>query len=316
MHLFVAHPFAGRRSRRDVIDGLMRGFTSVGQRVELFETTAAPGNSARISARLGAGEFRTVLAAGGDGTVRDVVEAATTLPLSLRPRLVVVPLGTANNVAQVLGQLPRRLQDADSLTASILPLLDSDTVRHLDVGRVGGRAFVGSFAAGMDADILTWRGRMAPRVPTPLAGYPLYLASCAVNAARSHGGHVEIEMEMPDGSRRRESGQAFNLLVTNTAIHAGEFRFCAGVRHEDGLLDLIRNGTRGDYLGCYARAWPRHLGFRAGRSVASDVRAVAARRIALRYTRPVDWQVDGETMPAAAVFDLDVQPAALIVPIR
>lgn len=293
----------------------MRGFGEAGAGVELFETTAAPGNSARIAARLAAGDFRTVLAAGGDGTVRDVVEAATTLPLSLRPRLIVVPLGTANNVAQVLGQLPRGIDDAASLVAKILALLETGTVRYLDVGRVAGRAFVGSFAAGMDADILTWRGRMAPRVPAALAGYPLYLASCAVNAARGHGGHVEVELEMPDGSRRRESGSAFNVLVTNTAIHAGEFRFCVGVRHEDGLLDVIRNPALGDYLSCYARAWPRHLGFRAGRGVVSDARAVAARRISLRYRRAVDWQVDGETMPGAAVFDLTVEAAALTVPV-
>ena len=42
---------------------------------------------------------RLVVAAGGDGTVNVVVNAIMCLPAELRPRLAIIPIGTANDFA-------------------------------------------------------------------------------------------------------------------------------------------------------------------------------------------------------------------------
>ena len=45
---------------------------------------------------------RLVVAAGGDGTVNVVVNAIMRLPVELRPRLAIIPIGTANDFAGTL----------------------------------------------------------------------------------------------------------------------------------------------------------------------------------------------------------------------
>lgn len=312
MHLVVLHPRAGRTPRQEYGQALRRSLEAAGAVFEVLETTAAPGGSSRLAERLGRGGVRTLTAAGGDGTVRDAVEALLTVDSAIRPPLVVVPLGTANNVAKAIGQFPRSGGAAPPAPEEVARLLQSGRPGSLDAGSANGRAFAGSFAAGMDADILAWRNRMTSRVPAALAGYPLYLAACARNATRAHGSVVDVEFE--DGTNRttRRRGHGFNVLVTNTAIHAGEFRFAAaGLRHDDGLLDLVWNRHLGDYLRCYAAAWPRHLRARAGGAVRADRRVQAARTLRLRFDEPVQWQLDGESMEAASRFDLRVDAGAL-----
>lgn len=314
MHLVVVHPRAGRRSRREYGEALGRALGNGGAETELLETAAGPDNAARLAERLARGDVRTLAAAGGDGTVRDAVEALLTVEDSRRPALVVVPLGTANNVAQALAQFPRRAGGAPPSPEEVTALLLRGRPARIDAAFANGRAFAGAFAAGMDADILAWRDRRTSGLPAALAGYPLYLAACAVNATREHGSVVDVEVEDGEGRTRLARGHGFNVLATNTAVYAGEFRFApAGPRHDDGLLDLLWSHRRGDYLRCYASAWPRHLRARAGASPAPEPRLQQARRVQLRFNEPVDWQLDGESMGAASRFDLRVEAGALPV---
>jgi diacylglycerol kinase (ATP) len=59
-----------------------------------------PGEAWRLAAA--AASFDTVVAAGGDGTVHEVVNGLMALPPP-RPRLALVPLGTGNDIARNLG---------------------------------------------------------------------------------------------------------------------------------------------------------------------------------------------------------------------
>lgn len=313
MILLVLHPRSGRSSRVEYGRDLLQALAAGGREVELLETRAGPGGAERIRERVQGSGADTLVAAGGDGTVRDAVEAAVSMEASHRPALVAVPVGTANNVAQALAQFARAPRGGPPSPADVAGLVAAGRRGPVDAARANGRVFAGSFAAGMDADLLAWRDRMVGRVPAALGGYPLYLAACAVNAVRPHGSIVDVELHDDGRPVRRTRGHGFNVLVTNTAIYAGEFRFAAGRRHDDGLLDLLCSRDSADYLRSYMPAWPRHLRARAGASVLPDRRLQSAARVLLRFDQPVQWQLDGERMGATSRFEIAVEKGALTV---
>jgi diacylglycerol kinase family enzyme len=145
-----------------------------------------------------------------------------------------------------------------------------------------------------------------------IAGYPLYLWSCAVNVLRRHGAAARLTV---NGSARR--ARFYNLLITNTPIYAGEFRFAAENAFDDGWLDLHLFAGAIDYLRRYPAAWRRHVAYERGLDTRGPVRE-RVRELVIETDAPVSAQLDGEELDAAARFVVRVLPAALRVkvPIR
>jgi diacylglycerol kinase (ATP) len=143
--LIIFNPAAGRHRRERlgrVLDHLERSQSSF----EVVETTAA-GDAERIAAAADPGRVDVVVAAGGDGTVNEVVNglaageaAGHGLPLAL------IPLGTANVLAAEIGQA--------LAPAAIARTLDAGKARRIALGRANGRRFILMAGAGFDAHVV------------------------------------------------------------------------------------------------------------------------------------------------------------------
>lgn len=103
--------------------------------------TFEAGDACRMARRLACTGAEVVVAAGGDGTVNEVVNGVVGTGWS--GRLAVVPLGTANDFAAGLG-LPSEPGEA-------LRLAVSGEVMEIDVARVNGRHFVNVSTGGFGA---------------------------------------------------------------------------------------------------------------------------------------------------------------------
>ncbi len=273
------------------------------------ETAADGANVERIRRMIGEVQPAVVVAAGGDGTVSDTARAIAEAPPGNPPALAILPLGTANNVARSLGleSLLRRGEPAADLA---LGAIFGGSGRRIDLGAVGERYFVGSLAIGMDADILLTRNRLRHRLALDgtVGGYPLYLWSCAVNVLRRHGTRARLRA---DGIERAPF--VYNLLVTNTPLYAGEFRFDTANSCDDGRLDLHLFHGGADYLRRYPTAWIRHLRYSRGIAVAAPPRIERFRQLAVDLDEPLAAQVDGEELPPAASYRIRAVPDALEV---
>jgi diacylglycerol kinase (ATP) len=125
-----------------------------------LKPTQAPGDGRRLAAEAVRDGFDTLVAAGGDGTVNEVLNGIAEAPEGFaRARLAVLPLGTVNVFARELG-LPLRL-----LPAWQAFLTGSE--RRIDVpfaeftaadGSRQRRHFVQLAGAGLDARAISvWR---------------------------------------------------------------------------------------------------------------------------------------------------------------
>lgn len=148
--LVIHNPNAGRRRRRERLQAVVAELERLGLQVEI-KLTAGPGDAMRYAreardARIagpGAGDGPdVVVAAGGDGTINEVVNgmAGGSVPLAL------LPLGTANVLAAEIG-LADQPQDVVRaiLYGPVVPI-------HL--GDVNGRRFTVMAGIGLDADVV------------------------------------------------------------------------------------------------------------------------------------------------------------------
>jgi YegS/Rv2252/BmrU family lipid kinase len=136
--LLVTNPHAGSRSRSALIDQLIHGLETDGFVVEIMTDLAELGVR---TARTDASRIRAIIAAGGDGTVSEVVNRTT--PAT---PVAVLPLGTENLLAKYLGIR----QDVDQ----VRHVIGQGATVQLDAGRAGTRIFLLMAGCGFDAEVV------------------------------------------------------------------------------------------------------------------------------------------------------------------
>jgi YegS/Rv2252/BmrU family lipid kinase len=141
--LIIHNPTAGRHKRRrlhEVVDRL----EALGSEVTCRETRRR-GDAEDFAALASAEAFDVVVAAGGDGTVNEVLNGLAQGSGGLK--LGVIPLGTANVLACEIGLDPKNL-DQIARTIAFGP------ARHVHVGVANRRRFLLMAGAGLDAHVV------------------------------------------------------------------------------------------------------------------------------------------------------------------
>ncbi len=146
--LLVANPASGRGDGGLARARCLEALAAAGVEAELLETPG-PGETARAVGEHSGADFSALVAAGGDGTVREVAEVAARLELPLG----ILPLGTSNSVARELGIPLDPVEAARTVAAG--------RERTVDMGEAGGARFLLCWSVGFDAEVVrrVHRGR-------------------------------------------------------------------------------------------------------------------------------------------------------------
>jgi diacylglycerol kinase (ATP) len=185
--------------------------------------TSGPGDAegfAREGAALG---YRAVVAAGGDGTIAEVITglAGTEVPLGI------IPLGTGNQLASNLG-IPGDVERA-------VEVVVRGTPQPMDLGRLGdGRYFALMASAGMDAEMIS----LATRQLKDRWGFGAYLYAGLRAATSPKPATFRITAD-----ERSFEVRAASVIVANAGqlvydLLPVELRIGPGVSFHDGLLDV------------------------------------------------------------------------------
>jgi YegS/Rv2252/BmrU family lipid kinase len=138
--LVIFNPAAGPRRRRD-LRSFLAPLSAAGLAVTVCETGGRGDAEARAATAAREG-YDLVVAAGGDGTINEIVNGLALGPLPL----AICPLGTANVLALEIGLGASMQTAADSVLVG--------SVRRVALGRAGGRRFVMMAGVGFDAHVV------------------------------------------------------------------------------------------------------------------------------------------------------------------
>lgn len=222
--------------------------------------------------------FSPVIAAGGDGTVGEVVNGLA------RARgeddlgvLGIMPLGTANDLVCNLG-LPLGLNDAAQVIAA-------GKTRLIDVCKAGERYFVNNSALGLEPYITVIQQQI-----TKLKGIPRYLAAAVTGILRNPQWQARIEWE--HGCYK---GPLTLLSVGNAPRTGGLFYMAPHADPYDGRLTATL-AYRKTSLSILALL-PKTMSPQGKFIHAAGVQEIHATRIFVSLTSPSPAHCDGELLP-------------------
>lgn len=206
--LLIHNPNAGRGRRRHRLHTVVAELQRAGSRVVLLPTAGA-GDALRFAREAVASAARgegpdVVVAAGGDGTINEVVNglAGGSVPLAL------LPLGTANVLAAEIG--------LDEDPAEIVRAILRGPAVPIHLGDVNGRRFTVMAGIGLDAEVVATVNQRLKRATGKFAYAVATLQRWL--QYRRHFFRIEIDGVMHEAAA---------AVVANGHYYAGRF-VCAG----------------------------------------------------------------------------------------
>ena len=203
---------------RETVEALRREGNTVEVRV-----TWEQGDAVRLVREAAAENVSRVVAAGGDGTLHEVVNGLMALPAEQRPQLAILPMGTANDFARSSG-LPLTVDEAlrFALAGSPVPV---------DVGAVNDKFFLNVASSGFGAEVTA---ATPPELKRFLGGASYALMGLVLSLnLQPH----DAEVSLPG---TRVSGNAILVgAVGNGRQAGGGISLTPRAFIDDGLLDLL-----------------------------------------------------------------------------
>lgn len=256
--------------------------------------TKQPGDAISLSRRAAEDGFSTIVAAGGDGTVNEVVRGIDQAGAFEDAALGVLPLGTGNNFAKQIG--------VGGLDDAFTVLEDGDR-RRIDLGRATDRLFVNSCVAGLTADSSS---RTSADMKSQV-GTLAYVLTTLRSASNFESLPLTIDSAEGESGATAWTGEALSVLVGNGRRFTTEGSTQANM--EDGLLDVavIKDAATLDLMG--DRVVERLLG-----RDSSHIDRFQASSLTITVHTPdtIRFSLDGEIIQRAEL-SVDVRPRTLSV---
>lgn len=280
--MFNPHASFGRARRMlPSVRAALECFAQVDVRLTRFA-----GDATEQVAATDLADYDGLLAAGGDGTLFEVLNGLYQHPPDLRPPLGLVPVGTGNAFARDLGLMPGDWKKG-------IDLIGARRLRRVDVGRVdpdrsGG---TGSAAGGQSFHFLNIIGAGLPVDAMRAAEHLKFIGSAAYSVAalwraiRLQTYPLQIEL---DGERLEQD--ALFVEISNTRYTGTSFLMAPAAQMDDGLLDvtLVRKLPRWRLLRLFPTIYAgRHVHY-------PEVTTRRARTITIRAPDGLALAPDGE----------------------
>ena len=245
-------------------------------------TTSRPREAIDIAEREAA-NYERVVAAGGDGTVHEVVNGL--MRAGRGTVFGVIPLGSGDDFAK---------------------MLTSEATGLFDVGRITAGSETCYFANGMDIGFGAHGARNVRRVPRFLTGFGAYLGALALTMVNYPLLRVRFQV---DDAPPFELTTAMTAAMNGTTF-GGSFRVCPEARPDDGWMDLLMVDAVGRLE--ILQLVPKILrGAHAGHP---RLRIVRAKRLKIASSEPLLVEADGEIVfEDARSLDIALLPGALRV---
>ena len=179
--------------------------------------TSRPGETVALARQLAQGGHSTIVAAGGDGTINEVVNGIAGLDVSLG----ILPTGTMNILACELGLPTTQLE-------LCWEIIQRGFTRSIDLAMANDQYFVQLAGIGLDALVVRETDLNMRKTIGPIS----YIFAAAQIIGRP-APRLEICF-----NERETMGGCF-VLVGNGRFYGGPLSFFPNAKNDDGLLDVL-----------------------------------------------------------------------------
>jgi diacylglycerol kinase (ATP) len=213
----IHNPYSARWTSLERKPEMIAALTDAGLPFDI-DTTEGPGHAIELTEQAVRDGYSTILAAGGDGTLGEVVNGlirgADDRPL---PKFGILPLGTANDLVFNLG-LPDTLP-------GMVEVIAKDFTRNIDVCRVNDRYFLNNAGIGLEPYITIQHEKIKR-----LKGIIRYLVATIIGI--SHNPKWEMHIQWDEG----EYTGLVSLVSIGNGARTGGFFMAPHADPFDGKL--------------------------------------------------------------------------------
>lgn len=284
----VLNPVSGKNAREPIIEALSRHFASSRIDYEIYETVKGDKAGDIVRARLGEG-FDLIVAAGGDGTVSDVVDGLVGSPIPL----AIIPAGTGNLIARELN-IPLEIENATALIAGV------HKFRKIDAMRIGKRVYILNISVGISASVISGTTHKNKR----RFGRVAYLGTALLKIFTFRRRHLAVTV---DG--KRDTFRAVEVTISNCGI-LSKILYPKGpdVSIDDGHLDIWILNAKAflDYPLYLFQMLTRRPAKHLSHFISSQ------KSVSIRSRIPLPVQADGDIIGNTPI-DVDVLSGAVTV---
>jgi diacylglycerol kinase (ATP) len=194
-----------------------------------LELTRGPGHAKEIAFRMSK-IFKTIVTAGGDGTINEVVSGI----VGRKTAIAILPIGSGNDFNKVIG-ISKKIDHAiDDIINGTKKLLDLGKVSYWNHwGEKKERYFINTLGMGLDAEI----AKETKQIKF-LRGLPLYLLA-AIKAIQKH---FPNEYKITEDKKTKVE-RAFFICTGNGCFEGGGFKLLPNAKPNDSLLDICILGV-------------------------------------------------------------------------
>ncbi len=293
--VIIYNPAAGRFSVKPFINSAVRELESAGWQVDAVPTQSGT-HTTELARQAAAEKKDAVFAAGGDGTIGNVVNGL----IGSETALAVLPAGTSNVWSIELGLSPFAWHRPWVLQKNA-SLLANAPCHSVDVGMCNEFSFM--MWAGIGLDALTIHA-MEPRIRLEkFFTMPEYAARTIWQAAQWSGIHLRLWADSEE-----VEGQYILAVATNIRHYLGGLsKLSPDAYIDDGLLDmwLFSGSHLGDALRHAYDMW-------RGNHFTSDMaRCITFKTLRIEADSPYWIQTDGEPRGSTQKAEIKVQSRML-----
>ncbi|MFE8701338.1 diacylglycerol kinase [Cytobacillus sp. FJAT-54145] len=238
----IYNPTSGREIFKKHLSEVLRKLEEAGYETSCHATTG-PGDATKAAEIAVERRYDLVVAAGGDGTINEVVNGLA--EKDYRPKLGIIPVGTTNDFARAV-HIPRDIEVAVDI------IVKGDTI-PVDIGRINEKYFI-NIAGGGRITELTYE--VPSKLKTMLGQLAYYLKGVEMlPSIRATEVNIEYDGKLFEGEAMlflvglTNSVGGFEKLAPDSSINDGMFSLL--ILKKTNLADFIRVATlaiRGEHV--------------------------------------------------------------------
>jgi len=211
--LFIINPISGKPANRKAIAAFESDLAK-NPNYTLIETEFR-GHATQLAIQE-KGNYNTIVAVGGDGTINEIATGLKDSGVNLG----IIPLGSGNGLANHLG-IPKNCLKA-------LELIENSTPKPIDLISVNNRYVINVGGVGFDGHVANQFNLAMSR---GLVGYIKLILKELFT-------YKEFEFEIKSADLS-QSGKAFIIAIANSTEFGNRFKVAPEAKHDDGRINLI-----------------------------------------------------------------------------